>query len=74
VRQALLRMDGVVSATVSYDEQRAFSSRRRCETARCQFVGRRLNQLFLALATLIVAIALLLRLFPSWTAQVIEHL
>lgn len=51
-----------------------FASRRRCDTAGCRFVGRRLNQALLALATAVVALALIFRLFPSWTAGIIEHL
>ena len=51
-----------------------FRGRRRCETAGCQFVGKRVNQALLALATVIVAIAVLLRVVPSWTARFIEQL
>ncbi len=51
-----------------------FRSRRRCEMAGCQFVGKRVNQGLLALATVIVAIAVLLRVVPSWTARFIEQL
>ena len=51
-----------------------FRSRRRCDTAGCQFVGKRVNQALLALATVIVAIAVLLRVVPSWTARFIEQL
>lgn len=60
---------GLAGAYVFY-----FRSRRRCETARCQFVGKRVNQVLLALATVIVAIAVLLRVLPSWTAGFIEQL
>ena len=51
-----------------------FRSRRRCDTAGCQFVGQRLNKVFLALATVVVTVALLLRVFPSWTARLLAQL
>jgi len=49
-----------------------FRQQRRCETEACQFVGRRLNQVLLGLATLVVIAALLLKLFPSWTASLMQ--
>ncbi len=49
-----------------------FRKKRSCETRSCRFVGRRLNQVQLGLATLVVAVALLLRLFPSWTAWALQ--
>ena len=49
-----------------------FRNRRQCNTASCRFVGGRLNQAILTLATLIVAAALLLRVFPSWTSRVLQ--
>ena len=48
--------------------------RRRCDSAGCRFVGQRLNQVILALATVVVTVALLLRLFPSWTAWLLQQL
>lgn len=49
-----------------------FRQKRRCETEACQFVGRRLNQVMLAIATVVVLAALLLKLFPSWTAALMQ--
>ncbi|MEW6319812.1 MAG: hypothetical protein AB1635_01860 [Acidobacteriota bacterium] len=49
------------------------SHRQRCSTAGCRFVGERAAQVVLGLAAAIVVIALLLRLFPSSTAALIEH-
>lgn len=46
--------------------------RRRCATQACRFVGRRVNQLMLGVATIVVGLALLLRLFPSWTAALLQ--
>jgi hypothetical protein len=34
-------------------------------------VGQRLNQLFLILGTIVVVASLLLRVFPSWTSQLL---
>jgi mercuric ion transport protein len=48
--------------------------KRRCETQACQFVGRRVNQVLLGVATVIVALALLLKIFPSWTAAILQSL
>lgn len=49
-----------------------FRQQRRCATQSCQFAGRRLNQVLLGVATLVVAVALLLKLFPSWTASLLQ--
>lgn len=49
-------------------------SRRRCDAAGCRFVGRRLNQIALSLATVLVVIALLLKIFPSWTSALLLRL
>ena len=51
-----------------------FRGRRRCDAAGCRFVGQRLNRAILALATVIVTAALLLRVFPSWTAWLLQQL
>lgn len=49
-------------------------SRRRCDAAGCRFVGRRLNQIARGLATVLVVIALLLKVFPSWTSALLLRL
>ena len=51
-----------------------FRGRRRCDAAGCRFVGQRLTQVILALATVIVTVAILLRMFPSWTAWLLQQL
>ena len=51
-----------------------FRRKRRCETEACQFVGRRLNQVLLGIATVVVIAALLLKLFPSWTAALMQSI
>ena len=51
-----------------------FRNRRQCTAAGCRFVGGRLNLAMLVFATVIVAVALLLRVFPSWTSRVLEYL
>jgi hypothetical protein len=49
-------------------------NRRRCDAAGCRMVGQRSTQVILAIATIIVVVALLLRVFPSWTAGLLEQL
>ena len=48
--------------------------KRRCETQACRFVGRRMNQIMLGGATIVVGLALLLKIFPSWTAAILQSL
>lgn len=49
------------------------SRRRQCATTGCRFVGQRTTQAVLGLATLVVVTAILLRVFPSWTAALLQH-
>ena len=49
-----------------------FRERRRCDAAGCRLVGERSTQIVLALATVVVVVALLLRVFPSWTASILQ--
>ena len=51
-----------------------FRERRRCDTAGCRVVGERATKVMLGVAKAVVAVALLLRLFPSWTAGVLQSL
>ena len=51
-----------------------FRERRRCDTAGCRLVGERATKIMLGIATAVVAVALLLRLFPSWTADILQRL
>ena len=51
-----------------------FRERRRCDTAGCRLVGERATKIMLGVATAVVAVALLLKLFPSWTADILQRL
>ena len=51
-----------------------FRERRRCDTAGCRLVGERATKIMLGVATTVVAVALLLKLFPSWTAAILQSL
>ena len=51
-----------------------FRERRRCNTAGCRLVGERSTKVLLGGATTVVVVALLLRLFPSWTADILQRL
>jgi mercuric ion transport protein len=59
---------GLAGAYAAY-----IAHRRRCSTAGCRFVGERTTRVILGLATLVVVVAVLLRVFPSWTATVLGH-
>ena len=64
-----LGVGGLAGAFVVYTRQR-----RRCATEGCRFVGERFNQVSLALATVVVVVALLLRLMPAWTSELLQSL
>ena len=49
-------------------------NRRQCTAAGCRFVAERLNLAMLVFATVVVAAALLLRVFPSWTSRLLAQL
>ena len=51
-----------------------FREKRRCRTQACRFVGRRMNQVMLGFGTLVILIALLLKIFPSWTAGILQSI
>ena len=51
-----------------------FRERRRCDSAGCRLVGEGATQLMLGLATVVVAVALLLKVFPAWTADILQRL
>ncbi len=51
-----------------------FRERRRCDTAGCRLVGKRATKVMLGVTTTVVAVALLLKLFPSWTAAILQSL
>ncbi len=50
-----------------------FRERRRCDTAGCRLVGERTTKV-MGLATAVVTASLLLKLFPSWTAGLLQSL
>jgi len=62
-----LGVAGLIGAFVAYAR-----CLQQCVTTGCQFVGQRVNQAFLILGTAIVATALLLRFFPSWTSHILQ--
>jgi len=51
-----------------------FRERRRCDSAGCRLVGERGTRALLAVATLVVIVALLLKFSPSWTAGILQRL
>ena len=63
---------GVVGLAASWGLY--FREKRRCETQACRFVGRRMNQIMVGVATIVVGVALLLKIFPSWTAAILQSL
>lgn len=64
-----LGVGGLAGAYALYSRER-----RQCESAGCQLVGDRATRVLLAVATMVVVVALLLRLFPSWTAGILQRL
>ena len=64
-----LGVGGLTAAYVLY-----LRERRRCDAAGCRLVGERGTRILLGAATLIVAVALVLRLFPSWSADLLQRL
>lgn len=62
-----LGVAGLTGAFVVYARRR-----QQCVTTGCRFVGQRVNQAFLILGTFVVAAALLLRFFPSWTSHILQ--
>ena len=51
-----------------------FRDRRQCDTKGCRLVGEHVTLVALGVATAVVVVALLLRIFPSWTAALIQGL
>lgn len=47
---------------------------RRCATAVCEFVGGRSTLVVLVIASLVVVVALLLKIFPAWTASLMHSM
>ena len=48
--------------------------RRQCDKAECRLVGDRGTQVLLGLATVVVVVALVLKFFPSWAANLLQLL
>lgn len=59
---------GLAGAYVAY-----LLRRRQCASLGCRFAGERATRAALGVATAIVLVAILLRVFPSWTATLIQH-
>ena len=51
-----------------------FRQRRRCDRTGCRLMGQRTTTYVLSFASAVIVAALLLRLFPSWTADVLQRL
>ena len=51
-----------------------FLERGRCDTAGCRLAGERGTKIMRGIATAVVAVAVLLKLFPSWTADILQRL
>ncbi len=51
-----------------------FRERHRCDGVGCRLVGERTTKIALSVATAVVVVALLLKLFPSWTASILQRL
>jgi len=49
-----------------------FKEKRRCSSIGCSFIGRKTNLALLVLATLMVAVALLLDFFPGLTSEYLQ--
>ena len=64
-----LGVAGLTGAFVAYIRRR-----HQCATTGCRVVGQRVNQVFLILGTIVVVTSLLLRVFPAWTARLLEAL
>lgn len=68
--RALFLPVGVLGVSLGYYWY--FQKRRRCASASCAFVGGTLNLILLSMATLIVALALVLDLFPQLSSQMLQ--
>ncbi len=64
-----LGVGGLAGAYVLY-----FRERRRCDAAGCRLVAERGTRFLLGVAPAVVAVALLLKFFPSWTAGLLQAL
>ena len=60
---------GLVGAYALY-----FRAQRHCATTACRFAGQRRTQIMLGVSTVVVVIAVLLKFFPSWTADLLQQL
>ena len=60
---------GLVGAYALY-----FRAQRRCAATACRFVGQRSTRVMLGVSTVVVVIAILLKFFPSWTADLLQQL
>ena len=60
---------GLIGAYILY-----FRAQRRCATTACRFVSQRRTQIMLGVSTVVVVVAILLKFFPSWTADLLQQL
>lgn len=50
-----------------------FRERRRCDSIGCAFAGGKVNLVFLAIGTVMVAAALVLDIFPELTSEILQR-
>ena len=51
-----------------------FREKRRCNSLGCKFVGRKTNLALLLIATIVVSVAIILDVFPTFTSEVLQQL
>ena len=51
-----------------------FRERRHCDTIGCRLVGARTTTIVLGLATAVVVVAVMRKLYPSWTSAILQNL
>ena len=63
---------GIIGVAVGY--LLYFREKRRCNSLGCSFVGRKTNLALLLVATIVVSAAIILDIFPNFTAEILEQL
>lgn len=68
--RTILLPTGVIGVALGY--LLYLREKRRCNSLRCSFVGRRTNLALLVLASVIVATAIVLDIFPELTSEILQ--
>ena len=63
---------GIIGVAVGY--LLYFREKRRCNSLGCSFVGRKTNLALLLVATIVASAAIILDIFPNFTAEILEQL